>query len=205
MFPPKRTKVEIPLRHDAEARPVPIVADGSIARAGTAGSRLVPVLIIDTSHRQDVEVLVRAHTQFGPGDVNSFWMFKRRPFALDLPRLVLQTTKPSACVIVIDFDFAERQGVLVDLIHSARGVYLQPGRPGDKLTATMHNPRILVEVPSNPDFERVFRRLYEKATIRRFRKTGMKRTAAKRAARSFLAETRKVMRSPLRTSSERDA
>ena len=205
MPPAKRTKVEVPLRHAAESLPVPIVADGSIATTGTAGSRLVPVLIIDTSHRPDIEVMVRAHQQFGPGDVTSFWMFNRRPFVLNLPRLVLQTINPSACVIVIDFDFTEGQGVLVDLIHSAHGVYLQPGRLGDKLTATMHNPRILVEVPPNPDFEKAFGRLYEKAIIQRFRNAGMKRAASKRAARSFLAESRKVFRSPIRLSPQRDA
>ena len=201
----KRPTVEIPIRHDAEALPVPIVADGSIATAGTAGSRLIPVLIIDTSHRPDIEVMVRAHQQFGPGDVTSFWTFNSRAFALNLPRLILQTTRPSVCVIVIDFDFTEGQGVLVDLIHSAHGVYLQPGRLGDKLTATMHNPRILLEVPPNPDFEKAFGRLYEKAVVQRFRKAGMKRAASKRAARSFLAESRKVFRSRFPLSSQHDA
>ena len=204
MSPAKRTKVEIPLRHAAESLPVPIVADGSIATTGTAGSRLVPVLIIDTSHRPDIDVMVRAHQQFGPGDVTSFWTFNSRAFALNLPRLILQTTKPSVCVIVIDFDFTEGQGVLVDLIHSAHGVYLQLGRPGDRLTVTMDSPRILAEVPPNPDFEKAFRRLYGKAVVQRFRKAGMKRAASKRAARSFLAESRKVFRSPIPLSPQRD-
>ena len=59
----------------------------------------------------------------------------------------------------------------------------------------MHSPRILVEIPPNPDFEKAFRRLYEKATVQRFRRAGMNRAASKRAARSFLAESRKVFRS----------
>ena len=205
MPPAKRTNVEIPTKHDAEELPVPIVADGSIATTGIVGSRLIPVLIVDTSHRPDIEVMVRAHQQFGPGDVKSFWTFNRRPFSRNLPRLVLQTTNPSACVIVIDFDFTEGQGVLVDLIHSSHGVYLQPGRLGDRLTATLHNPRVLFEVPPNPDFEKVFGRLYEKAIIQRFRKSGMKRDASKRAASSFLAESRKVFRSPMRLPTQRDA
>ena len=200
----KRTKVKIPIRHDAEALPVPIVADGSIATSRIAGSRLVPVLIIDTSHRPDVEVMVRAHQHFGPGDVTSFWMFNRRPFALDSPRLVLQTTNPSACIVVIDFDFTKGQGVLVDLIHYARGVYLQIGRPGDRLTAKMDSPRVLMEIPANPEFEKTFQRLYEKATVQRFRRRGMNRAASKRAARSFLAESRKVFRSRFPLSSHPD-
>ena len=75
---------------------------------------------------------------------------------------------------MVEFEL-EEQGILVDQILWAKGVYLQPGRPGDRLAATSDNPRILVEVPANGAFAKRFRSLRKKALFRRFRNKGMSR------------------------------
>ena len=51
-----RNKIKIGLRHPVEKKPVPIVADASIATAGLERGRNIPLLILDTSSRPDVEV-----------------------------------------------------------------------------------------------------------------------------------------------------
>ena len=57
----RRQRLEIPLRHEAEAQPVPIVADGMIATAVMGEGRNIPLLILNTSCRPDIETMVQAH------------------------------------------------------------------------------------------------------------------------------------------------
>lgn len=185
MTPAKRSRVQIPLRHSLEARAVPIVADGIVATAAIGEGRNIPLLILDTSSRPDIDAMVRAH-EVGPGDVTSFWSFKERWPRLPSPLLVLKTTKPSDCVIAIEFDMIKRRGTLVDQILWAQCLYLQPGRPGDRVRATLDRPRLLVEIPANQVFGQRFRRVYEKALFKEFRALGMNRRNSKQAVQDFL-------------------
>ena len=190
MSPSKLKRVEIPLRHTSEANPVPIVADAIVATAAMGEGRNIPLLILNTSARPDIETMVRAHQELGPGDATSVWLFKKYRFRLASPQLFLRITKPSNCVILIDFDVTKGKGMLVDQILWAQGLYLQPGRPGDRLSTTMENPKILVEVPANEAFEKQFQSFYEKAIFRKFRELGMSRADSKQSARGFLEEKR---------------
>lgn len=188
-----RSIVKIPLMHLSEASSVPIVADGTVATAAMGEGRNIPLLILDTSSRPDIETMVRAHQEFGPGDATSFWSFKKRRLGIDSPLLLLRITKPSECVIVIEFEMAKGQGVLVDQILWAQGVYLQPGQPGDCLTTTIDNPRILIEIPMNDVFKKRFQSVYEKAIFRSFRKIGMSRTDSKQLVQSSLKNLRGLL------------
>lgn len=190
---PKTRWVKIPLRHPAEANAVPIVADATVATALLGEGRTIPLLILDTSDRPDIETMVEAQSRLDlTGDATSSWSFQRRSGGLDTPLLVLEIKKPSKCLAVIAFDI-ETQGVLVDQILWAQGVYLQPGRPGDRLVTTMNNPKILIEIPANRTFRRQFNRIYEKALYRTFRKAGMSRSDAKTSVRSYLEEWRDAL------------
>lgn len=189
----RRPIVKIPLRHPSEASPVMIVADGTVAMTAMGEGRNIPLLILDTSSRPDIETMVRAHKEFGPGDATSFWSFKKRRIGIDSPLLWLKITKPSECVVVIEFDMAKGQGVLVDQILWAQGVYLQPGQPGDYLTTTIDNPRILIEIPMNDAFKKRFQSVYEKAIFRNFRKIGMSRTDSKRLVQPSLKKLRGLL------------
>ena len=187
---------EIALRDGKEATPVPIVADGAIATAYWGEGRMIPVLILDTSTRPDVENLITAQYRSEiVGDVMSDWTFshevrrarrlRKRLRGLPRPLLLLRFTKPSRCVLMIEFDI-RRQGVLVDQILWSHGVYLQPGRPGDRVAATVKSPKIVVEVPRNEVFQGVFDGAYRKALCREFRNEGLSGAQAKRAVDVYL-------------------
>ena len=184
----KWRRVEMPLRHPSEADPVPIAGDGMVATVIQSYGRWIPVLILDTSSRPDIETLVRAHGELGPGDAISGWTFKTRlGFGFAAPKLVLRFMKPSQCVVLVEFDL-EKQGILVDQILWAKGFYLQPGRPGDRLATTFDTQRILVEVTANGAFAKRFRSARKKALFRGFRNMGMSRTDSKNAVRTLLRE-----------------
>ena len=195
----------MPLRHPSEADPVPIAGDGMVATAIQSYGRWIPVLILDTSSRPDIETLVRAHGELGPGDAISGWTFQTRlGFGLAAPKLVLRFTKPSQCVVMVEFDL-EKQGILVDQILWAKGVYLQPGRPGDRLATTFDTPRILVGVTANGAFAKRFRSARKKALFLSFRNRGMSRTDSKNAVRALLREWQSVFYRNMRFRSQEAA
>lgn len=193
-----RHRVKIPLRDAIEAHPVPVIADGAIAMARLGEGRTIPVLILDTSARPDVENLITSQLRAGiVGDVESRWSFKRRFGQISRPLLLLKFTKPGRCLLIIEFELP-RQGVLVDQILWSRGVFVQPGRPGDRLADTLNCPRLSIEVPPNETFRREFERVYRKAIFRRFRRGGMSRTHAKQGVDSYLQECRRVLQRRIR-------
>ena len=194
---PRRQRMKIPLRHPAEANPVPVVADGLMSTAMMAEGRNIPVLILDTSERPDIDTMIQVHYEFGSGDVTSAWSFKER-LRLSTPRLILSMSNPSQCLVIVDFDMTKGHGMLVDQILWAQGFYLQAGRPGDRLAATLDNPRIIVEVPKNETFKREFQSVYEKAIFRRFRDMGMSRADSKQSVQQFLKQWRGAFRQHIR-------
>lgn len=184
--------VEIPVRDAVEANPIPIVADGAIATVLWGEGRMIPVMILDTSTRPDVENFITSQYRAEiVGDTESSWSFTKRARGLPRPLLILNFTKPSRCLLIVEFDLP-RQGVLVDQILWSNGVYLQPGRLGDRLATTLKYPRITVEVPPNEIFREEFESIYKKAIFRHFRREGMSRAHAKQRVNSYLRKQRDV-------------
>jgi len=187
----------IALRHRAEGEPIPIISDGAMASVGVADGRLIPVLIVDTSSRPDVEDLLRAHKGMGPGDVESRWALasQRKPERI---RLVLSFIRPVRCIVLLDFHIS-RQGGLVDQIVQSECLFLQSGREGDRVLSTLSEHRILVEVPSKV-FRPEWDRMLCEALVRDFRKKGFGKQEAARKAR----ETVELWRQLGRTRAQKD-
>ena len=178
---------EILLSNKAEKNPVPIVSDAAVATQGTADGRIIPVLIIDTSLRPDIEDMIRAHKHIGTGDAKSAWSVPSK-FNIDKISLVLTVIKPSRCIIMIEFNIV-RQGGVVDQIIHAQGVYIQPGKEGDRLSTTIDHDRLLVEVPSK-HFRKEWSKILHKALFKDFKRKGLTRNDAKNAAENFIKEWR---------------
>jgi hypothetical protein len=186
---PRWKQGTIQLNNELEKTVVPIVWDAGVATTGVGEGRLIPVLIIDTADRPDINDMVRAHKHLGPGDAESVWS---RPSRLVNNRinLIISFTRPTRCVLILEFDLAVQGGVL-DQIIQAEGVYLQPGQPGDRLVKTLATERVLVEVPSK-QFRGEWENIYRKSLNKRFRRGGLSRNQAKQATKDFLIEWRKI-------------
>lgn len=171
-----------------EAEPLRMVSNAGVATSAVADGRLLPVLILDTSERPDIDELVRVHEHHYPGDVSVQWCElagkKGRLY------LFLEFLRPIETKALIEFKVEGPETGLVDLVVRARGFYLQPGRSGDRLVNTPENPRILVEVPET-GFGQIWEEMYLKHLAAEARRRGIPRADAKRAARQFLAEWRK--------------
>ncbi len=119
---------------------MPVVADAGIATVGVGDGRMISLLILDTSKRPDIEGMVKAHHAMeGQGDVTAQWGRPDTFFDEGIVSLILPFEKPSYCLIILRLDIG-KYGGLVDQIIRSQGVYIQPGRPGDRLSTAFDNP-----------------------------------------------------------------
>lgn len=167
-----------------DGEPVPIVADGAVATTAVGEGRLILVLILDTSKRPDIEDLVKAQARLPAGDGKSQW---GRPYRSKSEiALVLRFERPINALVILEFNVAD-QGILIEQILKAKSLYLQPGRKGDRLTSTLENPRMLVEVPEL-GFSEEWKKIWPKEVAKKFRKLGLKRRDARAAAEKVISD-----------------
>lgn len=180
----------VPVQHPAEAEPVPIVADAGIATVTVGDGRMIPLLILDTSNRPDIDDMVMAHKHMqGQGDAGAQWGRPNTFFDTGVVSLILTFVKPSRCLILLSFEIGKYGGLVDQIIHS-QGLYIQPGKPGERLSTAFDHPRVLVEVPSR-EFQPEWDRMLRKATRKRFqREHEMSRAEAKLATEKFITEWR---------------
>src|SRR5713101_7129808 len=98
----KKRKAEFLLRGPHEALPLRIVSDAAIATAAVGDGRLIPLFIVDTSERPDVEELVRIHSELQrPGDHTHQWgQIEGHPRTV---ALFLRFERPAELTAVLEF------------------------------------------------------------------------------------------------------
>ncbi|MFV1990436.1 MAG: hypothetical protein ACC652_06815 [Acidimicrobiales bacterium] len=167
---------------------VPVVGDAAMA-GPVADGKLIPVLILDADTRPELAELIRVHRHIDPGDAESQWASSRDDD--DRVMLVLSFKKPMALDVIIPFSI-EHQAILVESMLRSGAVYLQSGRAGDRLTNTLDDPRILVELPDT-GFRPVWGALFlDRMTTVMSSRLGVSRRKAKPAARQVIDEIRQL-------------
>ena len=183
-------KTKIPTKHAWEAQPVTIISDAIMATVSVGEGRLIPILIIDSAERPDIEELVRVHEYLPPGDVKVQWgHLKNTPECI---ALILKFVRPMEVLLVLNFNIV-KQGGIVDQILLAKALYLQPGREGDRFSKKIDAKRILIEVPDT-GFCMTWDELLFKSLVKDYRKKGLPKHQAKEATRQFIEEWRKFGR-----------
>jgi hypothetical protein len=187
----KINNITLPGERAYQLKPITIVNDGAIATAGTALGRLVPLLILDSSDRPDIADVIEAHTVQSAGDVDAVWGNPTGSKADQgiLVHLILHFIRPIDSYLIIGFD--NRRSGLVDQIVRSRLVYIQGGRPGDRLSNRFDASRILVEV-RDTGFEEIWERMFFKATFAEFRSRGLNKKQSVNAAREAISMLREL-------------
>ncbi|WP_204036550.1 hypothetical protein [Micromonospora qiuiae] len=147
------------------------------------------MVIIDTTIRPELDELVRLHRHLPPGDVTYRWGQAERDE--DLISLSLSFVRPIAVRAALMFSI-EQEGIIVDNALNSRAIYLQPGRPGDRLKHDPHRPKILIEVADDD-----FRERWEDIVVRRLakvirRRSRIPREGARWLAGQWLARSREI-------------
>ncbi|MCP4316489.1 MAG: hypothetical protein GY789_10850 [Hyphomicrobiales bacterium] len=172
--------------HEREGRPVPIVGDAAIAAAAIGDGRLIPLIILDTTDRPDLDELIRVHEYLPPGDVDIQWAVL--PGAVGKIALVLSFKRPIRVVAILEFDIV-KEGFLIDQILRARILYLQSGRPGGRFVTNQNAPKIFVEVPDT-GIRGQWDKLFHKYVAAHLKAQGLSRHQARSAARQTIREFR---------------
>ncbi len=165
-----------------------IVGDGVIGTSKTADGRLIPVLILDTREKKDLENLVKIHEQISVGEVTSVWGYKR--FNHKFVTLVLQFKAPVELKIAILFNVIKHSS-LIDGIMISRAVYIQPGSPGDTVSDNIYAPKIVVEIPARTTFEK-WDSILKKAVTKKLKKEGVGKKALKSATEEYISIRRDI-------------
>jgi hypothetical protein len=190
----------VSIKREWEGRPVRIINDAAIATPSIGEGRLIPLVIIDTAERPDIVEYVRVHQHLPPGDLTMQWgRLKTSPESK--LALFLQLLRPAELLVILEFD-TPRHGGLVDQILAARALYLQPGRDGDWLANTFDAPRVLLDI-LEVGFDEIWAVMRHKHLVGEFRRRGLSRSDAKRAAKDFAQEWSKFGR--VRFGSKRDS
>lgn len=173
-----------------EKRAVPIVGDAAIATSGTGHGRLIPLVILDTTNRPDLEKVIDAQQHVVNGEVVVQWgaLPKRKGYFA----LFLRFERPIERVAIIEFDIST-QGVIVEQVFQAGAIYLQYGRPGDRLKHDLNRSKMLVEVV-NTGAQKIWDKLYYRAIIKKMRRAGFGRHEARVRAKEYLKTLREVGR-----------
>lgn len=172
---------------------IPIISDAGLASKSVGDGKMMPVLILDTSKRPDVEHLIKNHITLPSGDATTAWA--RIKGQRDSLALIFNFSRPSELSFVLVFE-VEKQGILIDSILKSRGVYLQAGRKGDRFVNTMENPKVVVEVPDT-GFSKKWGKIWEESIVRSLRKKGMSKKQAKKACPEVVSEIHKFTRSKI--------
>ncbi|MET9185240.1 hypothetical protein [Streptomyces tendae] len=169
-------------------KPLAVVGDAAVASHLVGDGRLIPVLIIDTSARPDLDELVRVHQHIASGDCKSQWGVSLKDTNQVL--IHLEFLRPTPMVVTVGIDAAS-QGILVDSILASQAVYLLPGRPGDRFMEKQDAPRVLIEIPRG-DFAAVWEKLLRSVLRKIFRDKGMTRPGARAATEEAITKMREL-------------
>jgi hypothetical protein len=174
-------------RQAANLPPLWILAEGAMANRDVSHGRPVPVLIVDSASVPAFDEVIRSHQYLAPGDVRTDWGTDEQNANI---MLALKFERPIVAECAVVFKMPLHAG-LVDQILIARGVYLQTGKPGDRVATTLDSPRLLAEVVDHPKFAAYWEYLYPRIIARRLREEEkLSRKEAKAIAQRFVEEWR---------------
>jgi hypothetical protein len=169
---------------------ISVVANAAIASEAIGDGRLLPLVILDTSDFPDLVDLFKVHDTMPPGDADSGWILIDKNY--NRLGLGLQFKRPFETTFVIDFELTEH-GSAVDLAMKGRAIYLQAGKPGDRLYRTMDSPRIIVELGAEAP-KKEWEVIWQRAIRNRLRSEGVNRREAKRLSPIYMEKMRDRLR-----------
>lgn len=178
---------KITFNNAIERIPLKLVSTAAAASAGIADGRLIPVLLVDTSSRSDIDDLIKVHKYIAPGDVTITWgQFSGKQNSINL---ILSFERPVKCTAILEFDIL-KDGGIVDQIVLSEALYLQSAKEGERLLSTLDRERLLVEVPSK-HFQPRWNDMLLKALESDGKRKGMSKKQAREYSSGVIREWRK--------------
>ena len=172
-----------------EVLPLRIVADAAMSTRGLHGGRILPVVLLDTADRPDLDDLIGVQRINGPGDLTFYWgQIEGHKGTVGL---FLTFIRPMEIFAIIEFDIV-RHGLLLDLALSGQGIYIaRSNGDDDRFRKAIDRPKLLVEL-ADTGFGKKWNEIFHKQIAEHFRENGLSKSESKNAAMSAISELRKI-------------
>jgi hypothetical protein len=162
----KDKRIRFSVEHEFETRPARIVSEPE--RFYMRGGKLIPLVVIDTNERPDLDSLFASYTPETVGDVAIQWG-RREGAPQGTVTLHIQFVAPIKQFLMLDFEIV-RQGLLVDGILRRRELYLQGVRSRDGDTQAQ-SPKVRVVIPDT-QFDGIWEELLIHELVQRSKALG---------------------------------
>lgn len=153
-----------------------LVSDAAIMSVYIANGKTIPLIILDTTNHKDIEEAISFHGSVQHGHVKTIW---GKSTDNKVTGLIFTFIDPVPKEFVVAFDTRKQWG-LIELIINSQLLYIQPGKPKDRVSNTMDAQRLLVEVPST-HFADEWQKIFTEIMTKYFRKQGLSIKKAKSA------------------------
>ncbi len=183
----KLTKKVLSLNGEIGSSYVEIVADASICVQHIAYGKNIPLVIIDATRFPEITRAIDLHRGFNEGKITSTW-----GSTLDGEHICLSVklTEPVETDFIIHF-ITLKHAILIELIIFSQLLYIQAGKPGDRLKNDLDAPKLLVEVPSS-HYADEWSDIFSKVMIRHYKKLKYSKKIAKKLVREQREEHIKI-------------
>jgi len=166
-------------------------ADAAMSTRGLHGGRILPVVLLDTADRPDLDDLIGVHRINGPGDLHSTGD-KSKAIKAPLGSF-LTFIRPMEIFAIIEFDIV-RHGLLLDLALSGQGIYIaRSNGDDDRFRKAIDRPKLLVEL-ADTGFGKKWNEIFHQTDSRAFSREWLSKSESKNAAMSAISELRKDRR-----------
>jgi len=164
------------------------VEEGLLSSHKIGEGRLIPVLVLDVEENQDIIDLIKMHDSITAGDATITWvqdLYNRKDFILRI-----KFTKPMQITFGVRFKISEDY-TLIDGIIQSKGVFIQPGKKGDKVSRSMDKKKILIEIPDT-GIKSLWNQMLNKTLISKYKKLGYPRKDAKGITQEHIVKMREL-------------
>lgn len=138
----KNTRIHFTVQHELETQPAKILSEPE--RVYMRDGKLIPLVVIDTNDRPDLDALFASYTPETVGDVAIQWG-RRDGAPKGTVTLNIQFIAPVKQFLMLDFEIV-RQGLAVDAILRTRELYLQ-GVRSTSADTEVRSTKVRVVVP----------------------------------------------------------
>jgi hypothetical protein len=166
-----------------------VVGDGGISSDNLGEGRFIPSVIIDIEEHSSIADLIKMHSSTPPGDAVFQWS---RDFSIFKPQklhLNIDFVKPMQLSFGIVFDLP-KQFAIIDGIIQSKGLYLQTGKEGDKISE-FKTESILFEVPET-GFEREWDKILLETVKTKYKKLGATKNEVKVLSQKHIKSMREM-------------
>ncbi len=162
--------------------------EGLLSSHNIGEGRLIPVLVLDVGENQDINDLIQMHDSIIAGDAAITWIqdfYNRKDFILRIKFI-----KPMEISFGIRFKISEDYSIIDGIIQS-KGVFIQTGKKGDKVSKSLDKSKILIEVPET-GIKSIWSQMLNKALISKYKKMGFSRTESKEITQDHILKMREL-------------